>query len=244
MEDMPYFGGTRNSDIVVALREKKTKMSNIYEEELKSIAVRVIACFLTMIFVVGARPAWGEKKELITGVEKEEIERLYEQAQKAVTDQELDKAVELYTKIIKTDSRNAEACLIRGIIYRKQNKIELAEDDRRCVKLLVPDFDTNIISGKEGWYLILLGIFEEAKLASKWAFKRDGENYAWALNLGHTYLLTGDENTARNYYDKALELYKGEDDFRKDVVAAFDLFIHKNWQVEESKRAKNWMIRR
>ena len=69
----------------------------------------------------------------------------------------------------------------------------------------------------------------------------DPESYAWAVNLGHVYLLQGDRQTARKYYEKAVSLIPDEDEFQRGPVADFELFIKRRWQVEASQAELSWM---
>jgi hypothetical protein len=72
------------------------------------------------------------------------------------------------------------------------------------------------------------------------AFELDGSNHAPAVNLGHTYLLIGDEKTAETYYRKSLVLIPNRDALLQGPVADFDLFIKKGWQKEAAERWKAW----
>jgi Flp pilus assembly protein TadD len=51
-------------------------------------------------------------------------------------------------------------------------------------------------SGQSGRDLILQGKFDEAKEQCQKAYNRDPFNFMFAVNLGHSYLLTGDAAAA------------------------------------------------
>lgn len=95
-------------------------------------------------------------------------------------------------------------------------------------------------SGQLGRSLILQGKFEEAKEQCQKAYNRDPLNFTFAVNLGHSYLLTGDATAARTYYEKAFSLIMSEDEFDA-VLEDFRLFIENGWQVEACRRESAWM---
>ncbi len=170
---------------------------------------------------------------------EEYIEDLYEQARKHHSAKDYEKAVEYYTKVIE-DSTYADAFWNRGLIYGSQKKYALAIEDFRKVTILKPDFGS--AHGALGWYLILQGEFNEAQKFCQTAHKLEPDHYVWAIILGHSYLLVGNQEAARTYYEKTLTLLRSEKQFETAMAAfGFGVFIEKGWQVEASRQELAWM---
>jgi tetratricopeptide (TPR) repeat protein len=89
--------------------------------------------------------------------------------------------------------------------------------------------------GELGWRLITQGKFDEAQTIIEKAHKLAPDISAWTLNMGHTYLLKGDHQTARRYYQKALlSILEDANPYAQfeTAIAAFEFFIKKGWQVK------------
>jgi TPR repeat protein/CHAT domain-containing protein len=93
--------------------------------------------------------------------------------------------------------------------------------------------------GSLGWILITQGKFDEAQSVTEKAHQKQPQAFAWAINLGHTYLLKGDSKTARRYYQKALPLIP--DEASQGPIADLKLFIEKGWQVKACQSELNWI---
>lgn len=80
----------------------------------------------------------------------------------------------------------------------------------------------------------------EARPACEKAVGLDPHNLRANLALGHSWLLAGDAATAQRWYQKALPLLIDEAELKEDILARFDNFIAKGWQVEASRAARAW----
>jgi CHAT domain-containing protein/tetratricopeptide (TPR) repeat protein len=67
-------------------------------------------------------------------------------------------------------------------------------------------------------------------------------NRSALVNLGHTFLLAGDAKLADHWYRESLSTIGNESDLRDGPLADFDLFIGKDWQTEESGKARTWFV--
>lgn len=65
-------------------------------------------------------------------------------------------------------------------------------------------------------------------------------NQAAQVNLGHSWLLTGDKAQAMASYRKSLRLIRKEEELKQGPLADFDLFIKNGWAVADALAAKTW----
>jgi len=125
------------------------------------------------------------------------------------------------------------------IDYREQGLLKGYSDYLNWIPYL-ENFENNLLNEK-CWGEVLKGNFDQAKSLCLQAFQLNPESYASAVNLGHTYLLTGDRNTASEYYKKTIELLKIEEELLTGPVADFKLFIERGWQPEICREEMEWM---
>jgi tetratricopeptide (TPR) repeat protein len=128
---------------------------------------------------------------------------------------------------------------MRSQMLGELKRYDAAIADLRRVTELAPDFAE--AWGVLGWYLILQGDFPAAQVATAKAQVLAPDKYAWTVNLGHTYLLQGDRQTAHDWYQKALPLITDEEELKSGPLADFDLFIERGWQVETSREERAWL---
>jgi WD40 repeat protein/Flp pilus assembly protein TadD len=150
-----------------------------------------------------------------------------------------DRAIADYTRVTELSPKFANAYWFRSQLYAQQEQYNRAIADCKRFTELSPEFAD--VYGCLGWYLILQGRFSEALQPAQKAHELDPENYNWAVNLGHIYLLQGDQQTARQYYEKTLPLIPDENESQRGLVADFELFIKRGWQVEASQEELSWM---
>ena len=129
--------------------------------------------------------------------------------------------------------------------HRRQGEVlrELGRGDeaiaayRRAIELAPNDAD-----GWNGlcWTQIVLNRPIDARPNCQKAVDLDQFNYTAQAYLGHTWLLQGDTTAAQEWYKKTLPNIPGEYALKDGPLADFDLFIGKGWQVDESRRARQW----
>ncbi len=148
-------------------------------------------------------------------------------------------AIPLYTRVLASVPTLVSALHDRAGCYVRTGQREAAVTDyREVIRHWPGDADS---LGALGWSLIVLGRFAEAQEVTRKAHQLEPLIDAWALNLGHTYLLQGNPDQAREYYRKALELIAGDERFREGPLADFDLFVNKGWSTALVERERQWM---
>lgn len=90
------------------------------------------------------------------------------------------------------------------------------------------------------WALVLNAQPVEARSACESALRIEPNHLGSLITLGHTWLLTGDMLRAHLYYRKSLWLIRDEDSLHSGPLADFDIFIRKQWHVEETKQSIAW----
>jgi len=186
-----------------------------------------------------AKSGHREVEERLKRLEISKAEVFYNSGVEFHNSGQFDKAIENYTQAIALNSEHADAYWNRSNIYGNQKKYDLAIPDLRKINLLASDFADAY--GQLGWFLIMQGKYEEAKAPCLKAHELAPDSYACAVNVGHTYLLTGDAGKAREYYGKTIDLIKTEEEFTKGPMADFELFISNGWQVEACRQEMAWM---
>jgi len=136
---------------------------------------------------------------------------------------------------------NADAQNDLGVMYYlgkgvTQNDIEAAKWFRKAAEQ-----EHAAAYGGLGWLLITQGKFDEAQTLTEKAHQKQPQMFAWSMNLGHIYLLKGDRQTARSYYQEALPLIPDDASFEQGPIADFELFIEKGWQVKACQSELDWI---
>lgn len=88
------------------------------------------------------------------------------------------------------------------------------------------------------WELITKGKFSDAQNACEEANRRDPNNLAHIVNLGSTYLLSGDIDKAKEKYQ--LIIKSGNYSAIKNLNADLRYFIRQNWSVKKSEELMQW----
>ncbi len=129
--------------------------------------------------------------------------------------------------------------------YQLANLYGKNEEFDKCFKLYddlmkaLPG-NSNIL-GNYGWYKITAGQVKEAIPYCKTGFEADPSSVAYTVNYGHTFLLTGDLDSARYYYQKTLENCVTPSDYYDGPKTDFDLFFKKGWERKQVAEMADWM---
>jgi tetratricopeptide (TPR) repeat protein len=142
----------------------------------------------------------------------------------------VDSSLLSYTRAIALAPTYPNVYWDRGRLYASQERYEEAIKDLQRFNELFPNAAAGY--GSQGWYMILLGKFREARPVCAKACELDSSNVAWAVNLGHTYLLEGDSASARQWYLRSLRHLSSEKEFLDGPIADFALFEKKGWQAD------------
>jgi len=170
---------------------------------------------------------------------EQHITVLFQQANQQHKAGNYPQAVEWLDQVLALDENNVAAYWNRSKLHHLQDQIDKAIADLQQVIELAPHFPDAY--GYLGWHLILKGKFNKARHFAYKAHELDSKNYVWMVNLGHVYLLLGERETARRYYEKMLPLIPDETAFQTGPVADFELFIERGWQVEACRAELAWM---
>lgn len=103
-----------------------------------------------------------------------------------------------------------------------------------------PDYSNAL--GSLGWYKMTAGQVTEAIPYARKAYQLDSTNMAWAVNYGHTFLLTGGSpDSARKYYQRSLENLASPADYAEGPKKDLELFFSKGWKRMETAAMLEWM---
>lgn len=107
--------------------------------------------------------------------------------------------------------------------------------------LLAKRPDNYNIKGNLGWYKLTAGQVDEAIPYCKAAYLADPGSVAFTINYGHTFLLKGNMDSARYYYQKTLDNLGTTADYLTGPKTDFDLFFKKGWQRKAVAEMADWM---
>jgi len=134
------------------------------------------------------------------------------------------------------DAQNELGVMYDNGIGVTQNDIEAAKWFRKAAEQGQAGAYGNL-----GWILITQGKFDEAQSVTEKAHQKQPLVFSWSMNLGHIYLLKGDRQTARRYYQEALPLIQDDASFERGPIADFGWFIEKGWQVKACRSELDWI---
>lgn len=154
--------------------------------------------------------------------------------------QKTDKAIELWSQLLQGQPDDEQALRIRGVLYAEQGKRDLAAADHLRAIELEPNAASTWSS--VCWGKILLGDFADAQPDCEKGVALDPGSLSAAFNLGHTYMLRGDKDTAWLWYEKAQPLIESKEALA-DLLADFDLFKKRGWQPKLSQAGYDWFAK-
>jgi tetratricopeptide (TPR) repeat protein len=114
------------------------------------------------------------------------------------------RALRLYGRILQVDSMQSGAYFQRGRIYAGQGRYREAAAELVAYESVYATPRANYI-GTKGWYWLLAGEVEQARTASRRAMDIAPRAVPWPLNLGHTFLVDHQPETAKFFYRQAME---------------------------------------
>ncbi|MES2317579.1 MAG: alpha/beta fold hydrolase [Pseudomonadota bacterium] len=146
-------------------------------------------------------------------------------------------AIELWNEILIETPDSVSALTGRGWVYSAMEDHGRAISDyQRAVHLEPGNNDT---WGSLCWGNILANRPLAARPACEKALSLNSTGRSEHLNLGHTFLLNGEYDTARKWYAKSIDLIEDEQGL-KYGVDDFAEFIKKGWMTDRSKEAASW----
>jgi hypothetical protein len=130
-------------------------------------------------------------------------------------------------------------------IYTVANMYGTNEQFDSCFALydqLLKKYPDNYeMKGNLGWYKTLAGAFAEAGPLCKAGYEGNPYSYSTTINYGHTFLLTGNVDSAKHYYSKMLENLKNPDDYLQGPKKDFEIFFSKGWQRANVSAIAEWL---
>lgn len=123
-------------------------------------------------------------------------------------------ALHIYGRILQVDSTQSAAYFQRARIHAGQGRYRAAATEFVAYESAYAAPTANYI-GTKGWYWLLAGEIEQAQAASRRAMEIDPRAVPWPLNLGHTFLVDHQPETAKFYYRQAMEHIRGPSDLQQ-----------------------------
>ena len=148
-------------------------------------------------------------------------------------------ALHLLAEAIDLSPADAELFELRGRILLDEGKYADAVKDLRAAAKMLPGSPT--AHGNLGRALLLEGAFLESRQASMAAHNLDPIAWEWLFNIGHSYLLLGDIDTARQYYNSALPLIPELSEIESLPWASFDTFATRGWPLPDLDETRDWV---
>lgn len=121
-------------------------------------------------------------------------------------------------------------------------KTEQFDDCFRLYEEMLKTYPDNYnIKGNYGWYKLAAGKVDEAIPYCKAAYLGDPYSVAFTVNYGHTFMLKGNIDSAKYYYQKTLDNLYTPADYTVGPRTDFDLFFKKGWERRSAAEMADWM---
>lgn len=193
---------------------------------------RGLLCLLLAVLLGGPALTYAQSSSV-------PIDSLYDRAEQASEAGSTETALRLYGDILRRDSSETVALRYRSRLYAEEERYRKAAEELKRVQQL-DDSPPEDVIGNRGWYLLLAGRdLETARDLSREAMKRNPRSSSWPLNLGHTFLLRYQPQSAKIYYRKAIERIETEEEYRS-ALSDFDIFVEQGYDKERIWGMKDW----
>ena len=167
------------------------------------------------------------------------IDSLYARAERAAEAGSTDTALHLYGDILRQDSSETWALRRRARLHADQNKYDIAAQELKRARQL-DDSPPDDVIGNRAWFLIRAGAnLDRARDLSREAMEMNPRNYAWPLNLGHTFLLRYQPKSAKIYYRNAIDRIRSEEEYQS-ALSDFDTFVEQGYEKKRIWGMKDW----
>lgn len=157
---------------------------------------------------------------------------LFDAANRARDDRAYQQALRLYGRILQVDSTQSSAYFQRARILADQERYRAAAMEFVTLEAVNTAPRANYI-GTKGWYWLLAGEIDRARTASRRAMEIAPNYAAWPLNLGHSYLIDHQPETAKFFYRQAMEHIRGRSDLQR-CLKDFDRLAQESYAVRLS----------
>ena len=149
-----------------------------------------------------------------------DIGALFDAAGEAQDQEAYDEALQLYDRIIEVDSTEPAAYYQRGRTLARQERYYAAAQTFTDYEAVDPTPRPSYV-GTKGWYWLLAGEIDSARTASRRALGMNPNYPAWPLNLGHSFMVDYQPETAKFFYRQAMESIRSRRDLQR-CLADFD----------------------
>jgi uncharacterized caspase-like protein len=146
----------------------------------------------------------------------------------------------LYKQAIDLDSNYWAPFWYRANFYAELEQYKNAIEDAKVLHRRYPYYAT--AWGNAGWWSLKQFKIKDAGLYCKTAYNLDSSEMAYAVNLGHFYLLSGQADSARRLYQKTLDNLKTANDFVNGPLSDFAMFAESGIMSNAFEVEKNWMV--
>ncbi|SFN73088.1 Tfp pilus assembly protein PilF, partial [Formivibrio citricus] len=191
------------------------------------LALAAALCFAAPLLRAETAPLPADEKTLREAISK------------AANSKDWPQALRHVEQLLKVHPEDAKLIRWKGVFLGESGRLEEAITAyRRSIEL---EPNNHLAWNGLCWRQIQSQQPLEARPACKHSVSLE-KTYENTVNLGHTYLLSGDTETAYRWYRETLELIESEKELKEGPLADFDLFIQKGWKIEENQKAQRWMI--
>lgn len=149
-----------------------------------------------------------------------DINALFDAASEARDQGAYGKALQLYDRIIEVDSTEPAAYYQRARLLAQRERYHAAAQTFIDYEAVDATPQPSYV-GTKGWYWLLAGEIDSARTASRRAMAMEPRYPAWPLNLGHSYLVDYQPETAKFFYRQSMETIGGQSDLER-CLADFD----------------------
>ncbi len=199
----------------------------------------LLACLISPLSTLAEQAIQiTQKDETNSSTLKPDVNAQLVFAYKLHQNDEHEKAFAIYEQLLLQEPDNADIYVQRSILLLKLKQNEQAVADLKKAAQLRPKFA--IAWGKLGWLLLLQNELPAAQIASSKAQALEPGNYAWTVNLAHSYLLQGQVETAQLWYQKTIPLIPDEKSLLSGPMADFVLFAARGWQTQQVAQIQIW----
>jgi CHAT domain-containing protein/Tfp pilus assembly protein PilF len=200
--------------------------------------VLAFALALAPLFIGGSVAARDHGTTGLGSMVAEKSKALSRQADVATKAQDWPLAIQLWRQYVDWRPRDAEGWMRLGSAYLDAGQFEPAVAAKLQATLVAP----NQSAAWAGlcWSQIAANQPGQGRQACAKALTLNKTDLAAIVNLGHTYLLTGDLTTAQDLYEQSIKSVSSQAELEQGPLEDFALFIKQGWHAEAARHTVQW----
>ncbi|MBI1308053.1 MAG: hypothetical protein GC181_15720 [Bacteroidetes bacterium] len=148
-------------------------------------------------------------------------------------------SIDTYKEALKAGFQNDNTNWFLGNAYLSNEDYKRALEQYTYLMERYPEWAGGY--GMYGWAQLKQGNFPDALKNCEKAFHLDSFNTTYIMNLAHAYLLTDNQNKARDLYMMCLENMNYTSSFTEGIMKDFQFFIDKYWQPNVVRRERDFL---